>query len=125
MLPRRLFLGLCFAAFAVACSRTGQAAEYGAKVPFQKEVPVAFADFALTYVGERHVAGAKYPRGFTVHDFKVTAGSNTQTVSWSSGTGDIGPTPFQVGAKKFQLELSRSDKLGVLKSNEVVISRAP
>jgi hypothetical protein len=46
-------------------------------------------------------------------------------VSWSSGTGDIGPALFRVGSKQFALELSRSDKLGPLKANELVISRAP
>jgi hypothetical protein len=34
-------------------------------------------------------------------------------------------TPFRMSGKQFALELSRSDKLGPLQQNELVISRAP
>lgn len=118
-------LGLVFTVLATACAPGSNAADYGAKVAFQKDTPITFPDFSLTYVGERHVASDRYPRGFNFQDFKIVATQGAQTVSWSSGTGDIGPSPFQVGSKHFALELARADKLGPLKSNELVITRAP
>jgi hypothetical protein len=59
------------------------------------------------------------------YDFRVTSAHGTQTVSWTSGAGDIGPAIFQVGNEQFALELQISDKLGKLKENELVVSRAP
>lgn len=110
---------------ALACAPRSRAADYGTKVAFKKETPVTFPDFVLTYLGERRVASDRFPRGFLFHDFRVASPHGTQTVSWSSGTGDIGPAPFRVGGAHFALELSRSDKLGRLKENEVAVSRAP
>ena len=124
-MSRLLLLGFVFGLFTASCAPTGSAADFGAKVEFKKDAPVSFADFVLTYLGERHVSSDRFPRGFTYHDFRVVAASGTQTVSWSSGTGDIGPAPFRVATKQFTLELSRSDKLGPLKTGELVINRAP
>jgi hypothetical protein len=118
-------LGLALGVFLAACAPQAEAAEYGAKVGFKKGGAVKFPDFELTYIGERHVASDRFPRGFIFHDFKVAAPPGPQTVSWSSGTGDIGPALFRVGSKQFALELSQSDKLGPLKANELVITRAP
>ncbi len=125
MTLRFIFLGLVCGIFVGACVPQSGAADYGARVGFKKDGPISFADFTLTYLGERHVASERYPRGFTYHDFRVAGATGTQTVSWSSGTGDIGPALFRVGSKSFAVELSRSDKLGPLKADEVVISRAP
>ncbi len=125
MTLRPLLLALVFGLLTAACAPQGNAADYGTKVVFKKDVPVAFPEFVLTYLGERKVASARYPRGFIYYDFRVTSAPGAQTVSWSSGTGDIGPSPFRVGPKQFILELSRSDKVGPLKENEVVISRTP
>src|SRR5262245_45279540 len=125
MTPRLLFLGLMLGLFSAACAPESRAADYGAKVAFKKGVAVTFADFALTYLGERQVKSKEYSRGFTYHDFEVKNGAVAQKISWSSGTGDIGPTMFRGGGKQFGLELSRSDKLGQLKSNELVVTPAP
>jgi len=124
MTSRLVLLGFVLGLFAAACAPESRAAEYGTKVAFKKNTPVTFAEFALTYLGERHVQSQVYPRGFTVHDFQVGSGPGTQKISWSSGTGDIGPTIFRVGGKQFGLELSRSDKLGPLKANELVVTPA-
>lgn len=102
-----------------------QAAELGAKVAYKKDTPVPFGNFTLTFTGERRVVTAKFPPGMTFYDFRLTSAAGSQTISWSSGTGDIGPTIFQVGGQQFWLELKRSDKLGKLKDNELVVSRAP
>ena len=126
MPSRRLFtLLFLVGTVLVGCTGSSRAANYGAKITFRKAAPVAFPDFVLTYIGERKVASEKFPRGFLYHDFRVATAQGTQTVSWSLGTGDIGPTHFKAAGKNFALELSRSDKLGRLREGEVVISRAP
>ena len=112
---------LLFAVLAVA----SHAADFATKVVFKQNAAVPFATFELTYLGERRVASEKYPRGFLFHDFRVHSAQGTQTISWSAGTGDIGPTLFRVGSEGFALELERSDKLGRLKENEMVVSRSP
>jgi len=114
-----VFLLAIFVAFAAG------AADFGAKVAYKKDTPVQFATFALTYLGERRVVTEKFPPGMTFYDFRLTSTKGTQTVSWSAGTGDIGPTIFHVGSEQFALELKRSDKLGKLKENELVVSKAP
>jgi hypothetical protein len=73
-------------------------------------------------MGKRHVTPTQFPRGWWVHDFKVRGKGDEQTVSWSAGTGDIGPTRFVVNGTQFQIELSRSDKLGRLRDDEMVVS---
>jgi hypothetical protein len=104
-------------------AQTSGPASYATKVSFKKGVPLHFADFDLTYTGERHETSKTYPRGFDFRDFTATHGTESVKVSWSSGAGDIGPALFTVGGKKFQLEVRRSDKLGKLKDDELVVSR--
>jgi hypothetical protein len=108
-----------------ACSHAEEASNavaYGAKVKFSVGRTLHFPDFDLTYVGKRRVMPPQYPRGWWIHDFKVRAKSDEQTVSWSAGTGDIGPTRFKVNGTDFQIELSHSDKLGALREDEAVVS---
>ena len=101
------------------------AADFGAKVAYRENVPVQFDKFTLTSIGQRRVVAKQYPRGMVVYDFRVKSAQGEQTVSWSAGTGDIGPTLFRVGAEQFALELKLSDKLGRLKDDELVVSRVP
>jgi len=81
-----------------------------------------FPDFEMIYLGKRHVTPPQYPRGWWTHDFKVRGKGSEQTVSWSAGTGDIGPTRFKVNGAIFQIELSRSDRLGSLREDQMVVS---
>ena len=94
-------------------------------MPYKKGAPVVFPDFALTYLGERRKAAPPYPRDFIYQDFRVSAAQGEQIVSWSAGTGAIGPALFNVGKKKFALELSWSDKLGRLSKGELVMTQMP
>jgi hypothetical protein len=103
-------------------AETSDAAPYGAKTKFSVGRTLHFPDFDLTYVGKRRVTPAQYPRGWWIHDFKVHAKNNEQTVSWSAGTGDIGPSRFKVNGADFQIELSHSDKLGALGEDEIAVS---
>ena len=104
-------------------------ARYGEKIRFAPNAPVYFENFGLTYLGERRViadmprqSNGSFPsREFVYFDFKVQRESEEQTISWSSGTGDIAPTRFTVGGRQYELELKISDKLGKLAENELVI----
>lgn len=108
-----------------ACSRAADSSDpvaYGSKVRFSVDRTLRFPDFQVTYVGKRHVTPTQYPRGWWIYEFKVRGKSGEQTVSWSAGTGDIGPSRFKVAGVDFQIELSRSDKLGPLREDEMVVS---
>ena len=117
-----LLLTHLFASAGGSNAETPDAASYGTKVKFGAGRTLHFPDFDLAYVGKRHVTPPQYPRGWWVHDFKVRAKGDEQTISWSAGTGDIGPTRFKVNGTDFQIELSRSDKLGTLRDDELVVS---
>lgn len=107
-----------------ACVAPGAStAPYGAKIVFRANSPIRFRHFVLTFVGERHVSFPEYPRGFDYHDFLVTSGSETLTVSWSAGTGEIAPASFTVAGRLFVLELVRSERRGRLAANELVVTR--
>jgi hypothetical protein len=75
-------------------------------------------------VGERRKNVPVYPRGVLYYDFKLSKGKTKEMVSWTTGTGVIDPTDFEIDGKRYQLELHHSDKLGKLKENELVIGRA-
>jgi len=99
----------------------GEKAPYNTKVSYREKETLAFLDFSLVYTG---VSKANPPKGlhaWTIHHFTVTSKEGEQKITWSAGTGDIGPTLFQVGAQKFLLELLRSDTLGKLAEGELVI----
>jgi len=98
---------------------------YGTKVSFTKARPLRFPDFTLEYSGERRLPSERFPRGFANYDFIASTASERITVSWSAGTGDIGPAIFTIARKQFCLELVMSDTLGRLKPDELVISIKP
>lgn len=101
---------------------SSDAVVYGCKVRFDLNRTLHFPDFEVTYMGKCHVTPSQYPHGWWVHDFKARSKGNEQTISWSAGTGDIGPSHFKVDGADFQIELSRSDKLGPLREDEMVVS---
>lgn len=119
-------LALVGPSFAAVCFAAGpKPAPYGAKVVFRAGSPIRFADFSLTFLGTRRVASEKYPREFVLHDFRVVEADTVVAVSWSAGTGDIGPAIFSLGGRRFALELKRSDHLGELGDDELVVTPAP
>jgi hypothetical protein len=122
----RLVLLICLvAAFAgpISCGHAApdHQASYGVRVKYRSGQKIKYSDFTIEYVGEHRKSTPAYPRGFLYYDFKVRTANIEKVVSWSSGTGDIGPVGFEIGGKRFLLELRRSDKLGKLKENELVI----
>lgn len=95
--------------------------QYGVRIKYAQGVKIEFPDFTLEFIGERRVTSSHYPAGFLYYDFKVNTGNTEKTVSWTSGTGNIGPAKFELGDSRFLLELILSDKLGMLKQDELVI----
>jgi hypothetical protein len=118
-----LLSGLLACAAANDSYAASEKASYGTRVKYQARQKIEFPDFTIEFVGERRQSSPTYPRGFLYYDFKVSNGKIEKTVSWSAGTGDIGPLEFEAGDKHYQLELRRSDKLGKLNDNELVIWR--
>lgn len=110
----------------VSCGHAAseQKTSYGTRVKYRAGQKIEFPDFTVEYVGEHRQSVSAYPRGFLYYDFKVRNANVEKVVSWSSGTGDIGPVEFEISSKRFLLELRRSDKLGKLGENELVIWQA-
>ena len=109
----------------VACNRAStQQPRYGVKIQYAQGQPLNFPDVTLEFVGKRESPPSDYyPRSMYSYDFKVYQGSQSQLISWSSGTGDIGPTLFELAGNRYALELAMSDKLGILDENELVLWR--
>ena len=118
----------CVLAFAgpVSCGHAAseQKASYGTRVQYRPGQKIEFPDFTVEYLGERRKSLPVYPRGFLYYDFKVSKGKAEKMVSWTTGTGVIDPTDFEIDGKHYQLELRRSDNLGKLEENELVIWQA-
>jgi hypothetical protein len=108
-----------------ACNPTStQPPRYGVKVEYAQGQPLNFPDLTLEFVGKRKSpATSDYPRRLTFYDFKGHQGSQEQLISWSAGTGDIGPTLFELAGYRYALELAMSDELGSLDGDELVLWR--
>src|SRR5207249_8895356 len=96
----------------------------GTRVKYRLGEKIEFPDFTIQYVGEHRKTLPVYPRGFLYYDFKVSKGKTEKVVSWTTGTGVIDPTDFEIDGKHYQLELRHSDKLGKLKENDLVVWQA-
>jgi hypothetical protein len=125
-LQRRLlvvFAGVIALVGPVSCGHAAseQKASYGTRVKYSHGKKIEFPDFSVKYLGERRKTVPVYPRGFLYYDFKVSKGKAEKVVSWTTGTGLIDPTDFEIDGKHYQLELRHSDKLGKLRENELVI----
>jgi hypothetical protein len=109
----------------VACSRAStQQPRYGVKIQYAQGQPLSFPDITLEFVEKRESPpSTNYPRSIYSYDFKVSQDSQSLLISWSSGTGDIGPILFELAGNRYALELAMSDKLGVLDENELVLWR--
>ena len=118
-----LFSGLLVSAGPVSCgyAASEEKAAYGTRMKYSSGQKIDFPDFTLEYVGEHRKTVPVYPRPFIYYDFKVSRGKAEKLVSWTTGTGLIGPMNFEIGGKHYRLELRHSDKLGKLKDNELVI----
>lgn len=118
-----LLSGVLAFAGPVSCGQAAsdQKASYGTRVKYRPGEKIEFPDFTVEYVGERRKTVPVYPRGFLYYDFKISKGKAEKMVSWTRGTGIIDPTDFEFDGKSYHLELRRSEKLGKLSDNELVI----
>lgn len=101
------------------------ASEYRQPVPFRAGVALSFADFRLTYIGDRRVTSPQFAPGFLYRDFRPESAHQVSQISWTSGTGDIAPLPFAVAGRQYRLELQFSESLGRLVPDTLVVSPAP
>lgn len=106
-----------------ACNRANtQSPTYGEKIRYAQGEPLTFPDITLEFVGKREAPlSSDFPQGMTFYDFKAYQGSQAKLISWSAGTGDIGPTLFELAGNSYVLELAISDELGSLAENELVL----
>ena len=120
-----IFLQVAILAFLdmASCEHAGQNASYETRVKYRAREKIDFPDFTVEYLGERRKTLPVYPRGFLYYDFKITRGKTEKVVSWTTGTGIIDPTDFEFDGKRYHLELRRSEKLGKLNDNELVIGQ--
>jgi hypothetical protein len=118
-----LLSGVLAFAGPVSCGHAAseQKASYGTRVQYRPGEKIDFPDFTVEFVGERRKTVPVYPRGFLYYDFKVSKGKAEKVISWTTGTGIIDPTDLEFDGKSYHLELHRSEKLGKLKDNELVI----
>lgn len=118
---------LVAAVFVFSCSKTDEPAEYLKPVKYSKNTPVKFADFDMTYVGERREsipfhAGKEITIVF--HDFRISNEKESKTITWTSGTGDIAPVNFEFNGSKYRLELRILEKeKKKLADDELVITK--
>ena len=107
----------------LSCGQDAGAAEaaFGRAIKFQVEKPIRFPDFTIEYIGERRQSSQVYPRGFLYYDFKLRSSKSEKAVSWTSGTGLIDATDFEIDGTSYQLEMRRSEKLGKLADDEFVL----
>jgi hypothetical protein len=130
---RAIFLISLVILFGPSClagsSPSTTSAGYGSRVNFDKDKIINFPDLALTFKGTRR-ADVKTPEGRPIpfgpyYDFDITTKASASAVSWSSGTGAIGPSNFRTEGKCFSLELKYADNIGKLDDDELVLKIAP
>lgn len=98
-------------------------AEYGKIVSYTLNKTIQFPDFNLKFTGIMETPGPNNAKWkFTYYNFEITD-NETKNISWSSGTGEIGPTKFIIDKKIYYLELKQSIKYYPewLKDNELVV----
>jgi len=113
----------------IGCKSQQGNGEYGKAVTFDKDKPVKFPDFEIVYMGETSKTST-FPNGnsftFKYQNFKVTKGSETKDVAWTTGTGIIEPANFDFGAGKYTLELRYTEEMKTkLAEDEMVITKLP
>ena len=104
-------------------SETKNVAHYSERVKYEKGIAVQFPDFTLTYTGDKEMSGKNGATWYMIFNlFNISDGKTSKEISWSSGTGAIGPNPFEFNNKKYSIEKAFSDKLGKLEQDELIIN---
>lgn len=101
-----------------------QMQKYGEKVSYSSGEELRFPDFSIKFIGKREEKLSSdmiFPLTMTFYDFEVAKDDAKQKISWSSGTGDIGPTFFDFNGAGYVLELAQSDIIKSLDEGVFVI----
>lgn len=110
-----------------SCSRAGSSDEslmYGRKINYTDGEPKKLPDITIRFLEKRKESSPAFKPGFTFFDFEAAKGAEKTKISWSSGTGDIGPTYFEIGGESYVLELAASEAYdGFLEDGEMVVWR--
>ena len=115
---------LLFVSFLLADAHADRVMDgrYGEKVKFTKGTKIVFPDFVLEYVGQRRESSQKYPQGFLFYDFAATAEGATRKILMEQRNPEIlGPPHSRSIRSASRSELKRSDKLGPLKDDQLVV----
>lgn len=103
------------------------AGAYGRPVPYALQQAVQYPDFSVRFLGARREVISVYPRGFLYYDFEIFSRAQEKTtVSWTSGTGVLGPQAFEVDGEGYFLELKANSletdaRKRWLKEDELII----
>jgi hypothetical protein len=127
-----LVAGLVSAFAADACQPiqgvTQVAARYGEPARFSREISLQYPDFDLIYLGlGRATVGAGH-LALQAHYFRAIGSKEQNIINWSAGTGLLGPIGFELGGKRFFIEMRRNSLGGQpgegeeLREDEVVIA---
>lgn len=125
----RIAVILIFTMFFNICGFNGttdnQVQKYGEKVSYSSGNELKFPDFSIKFTGKREEKISNDQRSslkMIFYDFEIINGEAKQKVFWSSGTGDIGPSFFELNGEKYVLELAQSDIIkGPLGEGNLVI----
>ena len=100
---------------------------YGKRVNYDIGKQIQYRDFTIHFLGIRHETPDVFPIGWDVFD--VSNSGDSILVSWSAGTGLIGPETFMLDGKSYVLELKVTGSKHLsqnhrLKDNEMIIWEA-
>src|SRR3990167_3645341 len=116
---------LCLGILAMSCAHAVTNGRYGERNAYVLNRPIQYPDFEVIYSGKNTPSHPSVSMG-DVYEFTIIPLQGMQLgVFWSAGTGDIGPALFKVNNQCFALEMQRSDTLGRLNDNELVIEVVP
>lgn len=97
--------------------------EYGKKLSYMTGRTIILPDFSIEYVGDHRVATPQYPRGFLYRDFQVKHGDRAETVSWTDGTGVLGPIEFTFNGAGYTLELANPQTVGTVGYGTMIVEK--
>lgn len=103
------------------CSVTRPA--YGRWEQFSSDNSLKLPDFELFYVGtrpDRHIRFGDTLRWSIIYNFEARKGEERVPLTWSPGTGLIVASPFEIGGRKYFLEMVKSDFLSEPAPEEAV-----
>ena len=114
---------LCMLALGANTGCSASRPAYGKWERFSGDTSLMLPDFELFYMGTRpdkHIRFGDTLRWGIIYNFEARRGDERVPFTWSPGLGDIGPTIFEIGGKKYFLEMQMSDFLSEPAPDEAV-----